>query len=61
MPDMELGGQTKKYIVLKWDTTLKGALAEHHARKGDTEHMKLLVELCGLVESRLPKEDKTYE
>ena len=53
--NMELGTETKRMIILKLRTRLKGALAEHEVKTDESTHMILLNHLLEVVEEDIKK------
>ena len=53
--DMELGPETKRMIILKLRTRLKGALAEHEVKTDESTHMILLKLLHEIVDKDIQK------
>ena len=56
--DMELGPETKRMIILKLRTRLKGALAEHEVKTDESTHMILLNKLLEIVEKDIDRRTK---
>ena len=56
---MNIGPETKRQIILKLRTRLKGALCEHEVKSTDDVHMMLLHRLVEIV--RQENERQKYE